>query len=81
VRPPFALDGRDRIREGIDTFVNARSLLVATNFFAGRQRLLQYLDQEKPGAVINLIPHIWTPLLRGAIQRREIAYITVVDDD
>jgi glycosyltransferase involved in cell wall biosynthesis len=42
--------------------------------------LLTWLRRERPGAIVNLMPHMWTPLLRPGIQKLGIAYVTVIHD-
>ena len=64
----------------LHTFDHAASLSAARNFFLARRQLLGYLEREKPRAVINLMPHVWTPLLRRPIQRCGIPFITIIHD-
>ena len=64
----------------IDTFDRASSPKLITSFLAARRRLLAWLNQKHPKAVINLMPHVWTPLLRSEIQKLGIPYVTVIHD-
>src|SRR5262245_57509015 len=52
----------------IDTFDHAGSSTVITSFFRAQRRLLTRLGEERPDAIVNLMPHVWTPLLRPGIQ-------------
>jgi glycosyltransferase involved in cell wall biosynthesis len=64
----------------IDTFKRTWSTNVFTSFFPARRQLLTWLKRERPGAIVNLMPHMWTPLLRPSIQKLGIAYVTVIHD-
>jgi glycosyltransferase involved in cell wall biosynthesis len=64
----------------IDTFKRTWSTEVFTSFFPARRRLLTWLRRERPGTIVNLMPHMWTPLLRPSIQKLGITYVTVIHD-
>src|SRR5262249_654288 len=64
----------------VETFESATSLAVLSGFLAARRQLLAALDREKPIAVINLMPHVWTPLIGPAIRERGIRYATGIHD-
>ena len=64
----------------IDTFKRTWSANVITSFFPARRRLLTWLRRERPVAIVNLMPHMWTPLLRPSIQKLGITYVTVIHD-
>src|SRR5690349_2476923 len=53
----------------IDTFKHSLSTNVFASFFPARRQLLTWLERERPGAIVNLMPHMWTPLLRPSIQK------------
>jgi len=63
----------------INTFKRT-GLATFTSFFPAQRRLLTRLERERPDAVVNLMPHLWTPLLRRGIQRIGIPYITIIHD-
>lgn len=62
------------------TFEKAMSLSIITNFNAAQSRLLEYVRCERPDAVVNLMPHIWTPLLCRAIRGCGVKYATIIHD-
>jgi glycosyltransferase involved in cell wall biosynthesis len=64
----------------IDTFKRNWSTNLFTSFFPARRRLLTWLRRERPSAIVNLMPHMWTPLLRPSIQKLGITYVTVIHD-
>lgn len=64
----------------IETIETGRTHSALTNFFAARWKLLDFLSRENPSEVINLMPHIWTPLFGGTIQRRGIRYTVIIHD-
>jgi glycosyltransferase involved in cell wall biosynthesis len=86
----FAVSAQNEVTKDIElvasellqlhTFDRAASLSVALNFFFGRRQLIGYIEREKPSAVINLMPHVWTPLLRHAVRRCGIPFVTVIHD-
>ena len=90
VRASFAVSAQNRVAKDIEpvaselvqlhTFDCAASLSIARNFFFARRQLREYLERQKPRAVINLMPHVWTPLLRRAVRRCGISFITVIHD-
>ena len=64
----------------LETFESATSMSVARNFFAARRQLLSCLDHNRASAVVNLMPHVWTPLFGREIRRRGIRYVTIIHD-
>src|SRR5262249_40030175 len=48
--------------------------------FSSPAPILTALTEERPDAIVNLMPHVWTPLLRSSIQKLGLPYITVIDD-
>ena len=62
------------------TFDRADPLSLTRGFFRARRALRLQLLADKPDAVINLMPHIWTPLLGAMIRRLGIAYIPIIHD-
>jgi glycosyltransferase involved in cell wall biosynthesis len=91
IRASFAISGMNQVaaefdRLGVErvlkvnTIQSARPLTIVTGFQSARQQLFQFIDREKPSAVINLMPHVWTPLFAGAIRRRGINHTVVIHD-
>ena len=90
IKATFALSsGNDIVREFVglrksvlllDTFDRAVSVASARNFLKARARLLERIAQDRPRAVITLMPHVWTPLLARAIQGSGTKYITIIHD-
>lgn len=64
----------------LDTFERAASLAGARNFFKTRRQLLDRIAQDRPRAVITLMPHVWTPLLAPSIRQAGIPYVTIIHD-
>lgn len=64
----------------LPTIEAASPVATASNFFVARRGLLTYLAARRPDAIVNLMPHAWTPLWVGAIRRLGIAYVSVVHD-
>ena len=90
IKATFALSsGNDIVRDFVglrksllllDTFDRAVSLASARNFLKARARLLERIAQDRPQAVITLMPHVWSPLLARAIQSSGAKYVTVIHD-
>jgi len=64
----------------INTFSTPASPSVVTNFGTAKKELLLYLERLMPSAVVNLMPHVWTPLLAPSIRRIGIKYLSVIHD-
>ena len=65
----------------VDTFRSAPDVLLkALRIFRVRRQLIRWLRQNDIKSVVVLMPHIWTPLIGGAIKREGIHYATVVHD-
>lgn len=64
----------------LNTFERSLSLAAVRNFLIARKALLTHIRRDRPAAFINLMPHLWTPLLRPAVQSSGIPYITVAHD-
>ncbi len=64
----------------LNTFERPLSLASGRNFLIARKALLARIRRDRPAAFINLMPHLWTPLIRPAIQSSGIPYITIAHD-
>lgn len=65
----------------VDTFATNIGLLTnAWRIPLLRRNLVSRLQSEKIKAVIDLMPHAWSPFVASAIQRAGIPYIVVVHD-
>ncbi len=49
-------------------------------FGPARRVLFEHLAKLKPRAIVNLMPHVWTPLLVRGIQKRGIKFVTIIHD-
>jgi glycosyltransferase involved in cell wall biosynthesis len=64
----------------VPTFERATPSNLVLGFPKLRRRILDRLAQSRPHAVVTLMPHVWSPLLARAIQRKGITYASVVHD-
>jgi glycosyltransferase involved in cell wall biosynthesis len=64
----------------LDTFSIRPLPELVVNFRAARSALLAHLVRNGIGAVITLMPHVWTPLLAPAIKKLGILYLSVAHD-
>ncbi|WP_159079882.1 glycosyltransferase family 4 protein [Methyloceanibacter sp. wino2] len=64
----------------VPTFSRATPVSVARNYFAARRMILDRLQQDRPDAVVALMPHVWTPLLAPAIKGLGIRYAPIIHD-
>ena len=62
------------------TFEAGSPMATARNFFAARRAILAHLAARRPHAIVNLMQHVWTPLLIPAIAKAGIPYVSVVHD-
>lgn len=64
----------------IETFDRPTPTALVTGYFRAQRALLSHFAATQPYAVINLMPHIWTPLLVPAIKRLGVRFATIVHD-
>jgi glycosyltransferase involved in cell wall biosynthesis len=64
----------------VNTFGHWRSPGLITNYFAAAQEIISYLKRHRPVAVVNLMPHVWTPLLGRSVRYHGMPYLTVMHD-
>lgn len=76
--PRFSQLGEDTL--ALETFGSVSPFTIARNFVIARRQIGARLKRDKPCVVINLMPHVWTPLLGYEIRRRGIPFVTVVHD-
>ncbi|HJU31249.1 MAG TPA: glycosyltransferase family 4 protein [Hyphomicrobiaceae bacterium] len=71
-------------REGatlaVPTFEPGSAIAPATNFLAAKRKLHAHLCAFRPHAVVNLMPHVWTPLWVPAIRKAGISFVSIVHD-
>lgn len=66
--------------EPFDVFEGALSPRIVTGIGRFRSALLDLAQARKAQVVINLMPHVWTPLVAPALKRSGLSYVTVVHD-
>jgi glycosyltransferase involved in cell wall biosynthesis len=49
-------------------------------YFRARRELSDVIDRIRPAAVINLMPHVWSPLLARTVKRKGCRFISVIHD-
>ncbi|MFV0298911.1 MAG: glycosyltransferase family 4 protein, partial [Hyphomicrobiaceae bacterium] len=64
----------------VDTFYRSNLARVAFGLPKARREIGRKLRAEPPDAVVTLMPHIWSPLLRGRIKSLTSTYATIVHD-
>jgi glycosyltransferase involved in cell wall biosynthesis len=65
----------------IDTFIS--SLGAMTQIWRMpqlRQRLLARLREDRTQVVIELMPHVWSPLVMSAVRSAGVRYVTIIHD-
>lgn len=64
----------------VETFETPGPLALLKGFAGARARLAGLARELRPTVVMNLMPHVFTPLLAGAIHRQGANYITILHD-
>ena len=64
----------------IPTFDNPMSAALITGFPRARKSLDSRLAARRPHAIINLMPHVWSPLLAPTVKRRKSVFMSVIHD-
>lgn len=64
----------------LDTFARPTPLALVAGYGRARRQFISCLDTVKPQAIINLMAHVWTPMLAGVAKKRGIRVLTVVHD-
>jgi glycosyltransferase involved in cell wall biosynthesis len=65
----------------IDTFDgNVGTLLQAWRVPIIRRQILRHIAAYKPRAVIELMPHVWSPFIAPAIKAAGVRYVTIIHD-
>lgn len=62
------------------TFDKATPAALALGYLRARGELAAILQQLRPRAVVNLMPHVWSPLLARGIKAKGVRFITVIHD-
>lgn len=66
--------------QGVSTFEVPGPLSLLKGFARTRAVLNRLLRELRPEAVVNLMPHVFTPLLAGTVRRHGARYVTIVHD-
>lgn len=66
--------------EVLATFDRPTPAALAFGYLRARGRFAGIMDQIRPAAVINLMPHVWSPLLASAVRRKGSRFISVIHD-
>jgi len=64
----------------LPTFESRSPVAAIENFCTSRRTLLSHLAERRPHAVVNLMPHVWTPLWVSGIRRTGTSHVTVMHD-
>jgi glycosyltransferase involved in cell wall biosynthesis len=64
----------------LDTFERGLGALGIARFSALKRQLRTLIATQKIRTVLNLMPHVWTPGLIGAVKAEGARYLTVVHD-
>lgn len=65
----------------VDTFsVNVGALLHAHRISAIRRLLLRHIADHRPQAVIELMPHVWSPFVMPTLKAAGVRYVAFVHD-
>lgn len=65
----------------VTTFESAAGALAGSwRALNARRELADHLHRTRPVAVVNLMPHLWSPLMVRAATRAQARYVTIVHD-
>jgi glycosyltransferase involved in cell wall biosynthesis len=64
----------------VDTIQKSSPTTALRNYFRAERRIIERLALDRPDAVINLCPHVWSPILMARIRKLRIPFVTVVHD-
>jgi glycosyltransferase involved in cell wall biosynthesis len=64
----------------LPTFHKPTPQALLLGYFRARRELAAILDRVRPAAVVNLMPHVWSPLLAATVKRRGCRFISVIHD-
>ncbi len=64
----------------LDTFARPTPLALIAGYRRARSQFLAQLDAVQPAAVVNLMAHVWSPLLTRVAQARGVRVLTIVHD-
>jgi glycosyltransferase involved in cell wall biosynthesis len=63
----------------LDTIKAHAPATILRNYFRAERRILQ-IAADRPHAVINLCPHVWSPLLVPRIRNLGVPFVTIIHD-
>jgi glycosyltransferase involved in cell wall biosynthesis len=73
--------GTDGPLVGTDVFQHDfEAILASWRIFGLRNRIGDLIRERRVAAVVDLMPHVWSPMLVGAIQRAGARYVAVAHD-
>lgn len=75
-----AMGRQSRKLHMIDTFARPTPFALATGYPRARRQLGRILDAVEPQILVNLMPHVWSPLLARGVAKRGIAFMPVIHD-
>ncbi|MEZ5898457.1 MAG: glycosyltransferase family 4 protein [Hyphomicrobiaceae bacterium] len=64
----------------VETFSRPTPLALTSGYLRARRQFIAHLDVVKPQVVVNLMAHVWSPLLTAVAQARGVRVLTVVHD-
>lgn len=74
------LAGRFANVRTIATFDKATPAALALGYFTARRQFAAILEDMRPAAVVNLMPHVWTPLLSKTVEAKGCRFVPVIHD-
>lgn len=64
----------------VDTIERSSPTTALRNYFRAERRIIDRIAADRPNAVINLCPHVWSPILMARIRKLSVPFVTVVHD-
>jgi glycosyltransferase involved in cell wall biosynthesis len=62
------------------TFDSATPAALTLGYLRSRKQLAAILEDVRPAAVVNLMPHVWSPLLSRTIKAKGCRFVPVIHD-
>lgn len=64
----------------LETFSRPAPHALALGYLRARNRFAAILDDVRPTAVVNLMPHVWSPLLSSVVRSKGSRFVPVIHD-
>lgn len=64
----------------LPTFHKPTPHALLLGYVRARRELAAIMDRLRPAAVVNLMPHVWSPQLAATVKRRGCRFISVIHD-